>query len=84
MKSLHLLTLKCKANAVSNRVSIRKYSCPLLFRCNCRVGLRVVQGDHFNNLARRGLHHINSHVGHSIDDDDVHPPDLIEDCDDIG
>ncbi len=62
-------------------MSIREYSCPLRFRCNGRVGLRVVQGDHFIHLERRGLHHINSHVAHTIDDDDQ-AQDLIDDSDD--
>ena len=75
---LHLWTLKRKANAVSNRVSIREYACPLHFRCNCRVGLRVVQGDYIIQLERRGLHHINSHVAHTIDDD-AEAQELIDD-----
>ncbi len=32
-------------------------------------------------LERRGLHHINSHVGHSIDGNDK-APDLADDSDD--
>ncbi len=80
---LHLWALKCKANAVSNRVSICKYACPLRFkfRCSCRVGLHIVQGNHFIQLERRGLHHINSHVAHTIGDNDQ-APDLINDSDD--
>jgi hypothetical protein len=78
---LHLWTLKRTTNAVSNGVSIREYSCPLRFRYNCRVGLRVVQGDNFIPLERRGLHHINSHVAHTIDDNDE-AQDLIDDSDD--
>ena len=78
---MHLWTLKRTATAVSNGVSIREYSCPLHFRCNCRVSLRVVHGDHFIQLERRGLHHINSHVAHTIDDNDQAqvPQDLIDD-----
>ncbi len=78
---MHLWTLKRTANAVSNGVSIREYSCPLCFRCNCRVGLRVVQGDHFIQLERRELHRINSHVAPTIDDD-AEAPDLLDDLDD--
>jgi hypothetical protein len=78
---LHLWTLKRKANAVSNGVSIREYACPFRFRCSCLVGLRIVQGDLFIQLERRGLHHINSHVAHTIGDDDQ-APDLIDDSDD--
>jgi hypothetical protein len=74
---LHLWTLKRKAKAISNRFSILEYSCPLWFRCNCWVGLRVVQGDNFNQLERRGLHNINSHVAHTIDADEDQPPGLI-------
>ncbi len=66
---LNLWTLKSKANAVSNGVSIREYSCHLCFRCNCQVGLRVVQGDHFIQLK------------HTIDDNDQ-AQDLIDDSDD--
>ncbi len=77
---MNLWTLRSKGNAVSNGVSIHEYSCPLRFRCDCRVGLRVVQGNHFIHLKRRGLHHINSHVAHTIDDDDQ-APDLIDDSD---
>ncbi len=76
------MTLKRTANAVSNGVSIRGYSCPLRFRCICRVGFRVVQGNYFIQLERRGLHHINSHVAHTIDEDDQ-APDLIDDSDDM-
>ncbi len=78
---LHLWTLKRKANAVSNGVSIREYACPLRFRYSCRVGLRIVQGGRFIQLERRGLHHINSHVAHKIGDHDQ-APDLIDDSDD--
>ena len=38
-------------------------------------------GDHFIQLERRGLHHINSHVAHSFDDDDMQPPDIMDDSD---
>ncbi len=78
---LHLWTPKRKANAVSNGVSIREYSCPLRFRCNCLVGVSFVQGDNFIHLRRRGLHHINSHVAHTIDNYDQ-AQDLIDDSDD--
>ena len=40
-----------------------------------------MQGDHFIQLERRGLHHINSHVAHTIDDD-AEAQDLIDDSDD--
>ncbi len=46
--------------------------------------MRVVQGDTFIQLERRGLHHINIHAGHTIDDDDdAQPQDLIDDSEDI-
>jgi hypothetical protein len=81
-KGLHLWTLKRTANTVSNGVFIREYACPLRLRCNCRVGLRVVQGDRFIQLERRGLHHMcNSHVAHTIDDD-AEAQDLIDDSGD--
>ena len=44
-------------------------------------GLHIVQGDHFIQLERRGLHHINSHVAHTIGDHDQ-APDHIDDSDD--
>ncbi len=81
--SLHLWTLKSKANSVSNGVSIREYCCPLPFLCNCQVGLRVVQGDHFIQLERRGLHHINSHVSLTMDDDDDQVQELFDFSDDV-
>jgi hypothetical protein len=77
---LHLWTLKRKATLSPNGVSMREHSRPLWFRCNCRVGLRVVQGNHLIQLERRGLYHINSHVGHTIDDDDQ-AQDRIDDSD---
>ena len=45
------------------------------------LGLHIVQGDHFIQLERRRLHHINSHVAHTIGDDDK-APDLMNDSDD--
>ncbi len=75
------MTLKRTANAVSNEVSIHEYSCHLRFRCNCLVGLRVVQGDRYIQLDGRGLHHINSHVAHTIDDNDQ-VQELFDDSDD--
>ena len=50
---LHLWTFKRHANAASNGVTIRKYQCPLRFICNCRVGLRTVEGIGFIQLERR-------------------------------
>ena len=43
--------------------------------------MRVVQGDNFIQLERRGLHHINSHVAPTIDDD-AEAPALLDDSDD--
>ena len=40
-----------------------------------------MQGDHFIQLECRVLHHINSHVAYTIDDND-HLQDLIDDSDD--
>ena len=40
-----------------------------------------MQGDHFIQLERCRLHHINSHVAHTIDDD-AEAQDLIDDSDD--
>ena len=40
-----------------------------------------MQGDHFIQLERRGLHHLNSHVAHTIDYD-AEAQDLIDDSDD--
>ena len=40
-----------------------------------------MKGNHFIQLERRGLHHINSHIAHTIGDDDQ-APDLIDDSDD--
>ncbi len=76
--ALHLWTLKLQAKAVSNGVSIHNYSCPLLFRCNCRVGMRVVEGGGLIQFERRGLHHINSHVRLTMDDGNDEPQDLID------
>jgi hypothetical protein len=42
----------------------------------------LVQGENFVQLERRGLHHINSHVGHTMDDGCDELPDLIDDHDD--
>ena len=63
---LHLWTFKRQANAASNGVTIREFQCPLCFSCECRVGLRTVEGVGFIQLERRGLHHIDSHVGSNI------------------
>ena len=46
---LHFWTLKRQANDVSNGVTIREYAYPLLFCCNCRVGLRTVEGTGFSS-----------------------------------
>ena len=77
---LHLRTFKRQANAASNGVTIREFQCPLRFICNCRVGLRTVEGIGFIQLERRGLHHINSH--RIIEADDEVPPVLEEGSDD--
>ncbi len=41
-----------------------------------------MQGDSFIQLKRSGLHHINSHLQHAIEDDIDQPSDLIDDSDD--
>ena len=39
-----LWTFKRQANAASNGVTIREFECLLRFVCQCRVGLRIVEG----------------------------------------
>ena len=63
---LHLWTFKRQANVASNGVTIREYQCPLRFICNCRVGLRTVEGIRYTQLERRGMHHIKSHPNHRL------------------
>ena len=60
-------------------VTIREFECPLRFVCQCRVGLRIVEGVGYVQLERRGLHHINSHVDEQNYDE---PPELEEGTDD--
>ena len=81
---LHLWTFKRQANAASNGVTIREYQCPLRFICNCHhdVGLHTVEGIGFIQLERRGLHHIDSHVGANKEPNDEEPPELEEGSDD--
>ena len=78
---MHLWTFKRQANAASNGVTIREFQCPLRFICNCRVGLRTVEGVGYIQLERRGLHHIDSHVGANKgpndEEDDEGPPELV-------
>ena len=40
-----------------------------------------MQGDNFIQLEGRGLHNINSHVAHTIGDDNDQPPDLLDNSD---
>ena len=61
-KGMHLWRFKRETKTVSNHVPIREYECPLRFVCDCRVGLRTVEGVGYNQLERRGVHHIDSHV----------------------
>ena len=79
---LHLWRFKRQANAASNGVTIREFQCPLRFICNCRVGLRTVEGVGFIQLERRGLHHIDSHIGANKEPNDEEydeePPELME------
>ncbi len=44
--------------------------------------MRVVQGDIFFPLERRGLHNINSNVGHTMDDGCGEQQDIIDESDD--
>ena len=74
--SLHLWTLKSKVHTVSNGVSIREYSCPLRFRCICRVGVRIVKGYNFIQLEQP------CHVGHTMDDGCDKQQDLIDESED--
>ena len=60
-------------------VKIREFECPLRFVCQCRVGLRIVEGVGYVQLERRGLHNINSHVDETNYDA---PPELEEGTDD--
>ena len=83
---MHLWTFKRQANAASNGVTIREFQCPLRFICNCRVGLHTVEGVGYIQLERRGLHHIDSHVGANKEpndeEDDEEPPELVKGSDD--
>ena len=80
-KGMHLWTLKRETTA-ANGVTIRGFECPLRFVCQCRVGLRIVEGVGYVQLERRGLHHINSHVGANNELNDDEPPELEEGTDD--
>ena len=77
---------KRQANAASNGLAIREFQCPLRFICNCRVGLRTVEGVGYIQLERRGLHHIDSHIGANKEPNDEEydeePPELVEGSDD--
>ena len=79
---MHLCTFKRQANTASNGVTIREIQCPLRFICNCRVGLRTVEGIGYIQLERRGLHHMDSHVGANKEpndeEDDEEPLELVE------
>ena len=80
-KGMHLWTLKRETTA-AHGVTIREFKCPLRFVCQCRVGLRIVEGVGYVQLERRGLHHINSHVGANNELNDDEPPELEEGTDD--
>ena len=43
-KGMHLWTLKRETTIAAKGVTIREFECPLRFKCNCRVGLRIVEG----------------------------------------
>ena len=80
-KGMHLWTLKRETTA-ANGVTIREFECPLRLVCQCRVGLRIVEGVGYVQLERRGLHHINSHVGANNEVNDDETPELEEGTDD--
>jgi hypothetical protein len=71
-KGMHLWRFKREINA-ANGTTIREFECPLRFACNCRIGLRTVEGVGYIQLERRGVHHIDSHV----QPDDEEPPELM-------
>ena len=77
-KGMHLWTLK-RETTDAKGVTIREFECPLRFVCQCRVGLRIVEGVGYVQLERRGLHNINSHVDETNYDE---PPELEEGTDD--
>ena len=79
---LHLWTFRRQANAVSNGVTIREFQCPLRFKCDCRVGLRTVEGVGYIQLERSGMHHIKSHVSSNNELNDDEPLELVEGSDD--
>ena len=71
-KGMHLWRFKREITA-ANGVTIREFECPLRFACDCRVGLRTVEGVGYIQLERHGVHHIDSHV----QPDDEEPPELM-------
>jgi len=77
-KGMPLWRFKSETTAAKG-VTFREYECPLRFVCDCRVGLRIVEGVGYVQLERRGLHHINSHVDETNYDE---PPELEEGTDD--
>ena len=83
---MHLWTFKRQSNAASDRVTIREFQCRLRFICKCRVGLRIVEGVGYIQLERRGMHHIDSHIGANKEPNDEEydeePPELVEGSDD--
>ena len=80
-KGMHLWRFKRETKTASN-ISIREYECPLRFVCDCRVGLRTVEGVGYIQLERRGVHHIDSHVDANNELNDEKPPELEEGSDD--
>ena len=74
-KGMHLWRFKREITAAKG-VTIREFECPLRFVCNCRVGLRTVEGVGYIQLERRGVHHIDSHVDANNELNDDEPPEL--------
>ena len=74
-KGMHLWRFKSETTAAKG-VTIREYECPLRFVCDCRVGLRTVEGVGYIQLERHGVHHIDSHVDANNELNDDEPPEL--------
>ena len=81
-KGMHLWTLKRETTIAAKGVTIHEFECPLRFKCDCRVGLRIVEGVGYIQLDRRGLHHIDSHVDANNELNDDEPPELVGGSDD--
>ena len=74
-KGMHLWRFKRETKA-ANGVTIHEFECPLRFVCDCRIGLRTVEGVGYIQLERRGVHHIDSHVNANNELNDDEPPEL--------